>query len=153
MQLAVIEFARNVVGIKDATSAEFGDAENPIVGLMQQWFSKDGLNIRVKNNDLGGSMRLGGYECVLKKGSKIAKIYGKSEIRERHRHRYEVNINYKDKLEAKGMIFSGLSPDGKLPEVIELKDHPWFIGVQFHPEFTSTPFNPSPLFNDFVKHL
>jgi CTP synthase len=97
MQLAVIEFARNVVGIKDATSAEFGDAENPIVGLMQQWFSKDGLNIRVKNNDLGGSMRLGGYECVLKKGSKIAKIYGKSEIRERHRHRYEVNINYKDK--------------------------------------------------------
>jgi CTP synthase len=98
-------------------------------------------------------MRLGGYECVLKKGSKIAKIYGKSEIRERHRHRYEVNINYKDKLEAKGMIFSGLSPDGKLPEVIELKDHPWFIGVQFHPEFTSTPFNPSPLFNDFVKHL
>jgi len=153
MQLAVIEFARNVVGIKDATSAEFGDAENPIVGLMQQWFSKDGLNIRVKNNDLGGSMRLGGYECVLKKGSKIAKIYGKSEIRERHRHRYEVNINYKDKLEAKGMMFSGLSPDGKLPEVIELKDHPWFIGVQFHPEFTSTPFNPSPLFNDFVKHL
>ncbi|MFN5351740.1 MAG: CTP synthase [Alphaproteobacteria bacterium] len=153
MQLAVIEFARNVVGIKDATSAEFGEAENPIVGLMQQWFSKDGLNIRVKNNDLGGSMRLGGYECVLKKGSKIAKIYGKSEIRERHRHRYEVNINYKDRLEAKGMIFSGLSPDGKLPEVIELKDHPWFIGVQFHPEFTSTPFNPSPLFNDFVKHL
>lgn len=153
MQMATIEFAKNVAGITSASSSEFGACENPIVGIMSQWFAPDGISVRVKTDDLGGSMRLGGYDCNLKKGSKIAKIYGTTQIRERHRHRYEVNINYKDRLEAKGLIFSGLSPDGKLPEVIELKDHPWFIGVQFHPEFKSSPFKPHPLFNDFVKTL
>lgn len=153
MQMATIEFAKNVAGITSASSSEFGACDNPIVGIMSQWFAPDGISVRVKTDDLGGSMRLGGYDCNLKKGSKIAKIYGATEIRERHRHRYEVNINYKQQLEAKGLIFSGLSPDGKLPEVIELKDHPWFIGVQFHPEFKSSPFKPHPLFNDFVKTL
>jgi CTP synthase len=119
--------------------------------MMTEWETKDGKEIRQAGGNLGGTMRLGAYDCVLKKGSKVRDIYGKDEISERHRHRYEVNIHYKDKLEKAGLIFSGLSPDGDLPEIVEYKDHPWFIGVQFHPEFKSRPFAPHPLFKSFIE--
>ena len=150
MQMAVIEFARNKLNIKNATSSEFGTSKASVVGLMSEWL-KDGKLIKGTNKDLGGTMRLGSYEAKLKKNSRINKIYKSIKINERHRHRYEVNINFKEDFEKKGMIFSGLSPDNKLPEIIELKDHPWFIGVQFHPEFKSRPLAPHPLFSSFIK--
>jgi CTP synthase len=150
MQMAVIEFARNKLNIKRATSSEFGPSKASVVGLMSEWL-KDGKKIKGTNKDLGGTMRLGSYEAKLKKGSLINNIYNSIKINERHRHRYEVNINFKDQFEKKGMIFSGLSPDSKLPEIIELENHPWFIGVQFHPEFKSRPLAPHPLFSSFIK--
>ena len=150
MQMAVIEFARNQLNIKNATSSEFGSSKASVVGLMSEW-TKDGKVVKGTDKNLGGTMRLGSYEARLKKDTKISKIYNSLKIQERHRHRYEVNINYKREFEKKGMIFSGLSPDNKLPEIIELKDHPWFIGVQFHPEFKSRPLAPHPLFSSFVK--
>jgi len=150
MQMAIIEFARNQLNIKKATSSEFGHSGIPIVGLINEW-NKDGLIIKGTNKELGGTMRLGLYEARLKDNSLIKNIYNSKSIKERHRHRYEVNINYKDKFEKKGMIYSGLSPDKKLPEIIELRNHPWFIGVQFHPEFKSRPLAPHPLFSSFIK--
>ena len=150
MQMAVIEFARNRLNMKKATSSEFGPSKGSVIGLMSEWI-KDGKLIKGTDKDLGGTMRLGSYEARLKKDTKISKIYNSLKIYERHRHRYEVNINFKKEFENKGMIFSGLSPDNKLPEIIELKDHPWFIGVQFHPEFKSRPLIPHPLFSSFIK--
>ncbi len=150
MQMAVIEFARNELNIKKATSSEFGPSKASVVGLMSEWV-KDGKKMRGTDKDLGGTMRLGSYEAKLKKGTLISKIYSSLKINERHRHRYEVNVNFKDEFEKKGMIFSGLSPDSKLPEIIELENHPWFIGVQFHPEFKSRPLAPHPLFSSFIK--
>ncbi len=150
MQMAVIEFARNRLNFKKATSSEFGPSKASVVGLMSEWI-KDGKKIKGTDKDLGGTMRLGSYEAKLKKGSLISNIYNSTKIYERHRHRYEVNINFKEKFEKKGMIFSGLSPDSKLPEIIELESHPWFIGVQFHPEFKSRPLAPHPLFSSFIK--
>jgi CTP synthase len=136
--------------MKNATSSEFGSSKVSVVGLMSEWI-KDGKLMKGTDKDLGGTMRLGSYEAKLRKNSLINKIYRASKINERHRHRYEVNINYKKNFENKGMIFSGLSPDQKLPEIIELKGHPWFIGVQFHPEFKSRPLSPHPLFSSFIK--
>ena len=150
MQMAIIEFARNQLNIKNATSSEFGSKKGSVVGLMNEWV-KDGKLIKGTIKELGGTMRLGSYEAKLIKNSQISKIYKADKIHERHRHRYEVNINFKDLFEKKGLIFSGLSPDGKLPEIIELKGHPWFIGVQFHPEFKSRPLSPHPLFSSFIK--
>tara|TARA_Y100000591_G_scaffold275776_1_gene252578 strand:+ start:1 stop:1623 length:1623 start_codon:yes stop_codon:yes gene_type:complete len=150
MQMAVIEFARNELSIKNATSSEFGPSRSSVVGLMSEW-TKDGKLMKGTDKDLGGTMRLGSYEARLKKDTKISKIYKSLRIYERHRHRYEVNINYKEDFENNGMIFSGLSPDNKLPEIIELENHPWFIGVQFHPEFKSRPLEPHPLFSSFIK--
>ena len=150
MQMAVIEFARNKLNIKNATSSEFGPSKASVVGLMSEW-TKDGKLMKGTDKNLGGTMRLGSYEARLKKDTKVSKIYNSLKINERHRHRYEVNINYKEKFENKGMIFSGLSPDNKLPEIVELNDHPWFIGVQFHPEFKSRPLTPHPLFSSFIK--
>jgi len=150
MQMAVIEFARNKLNIKNATSSEFGPSKASVVGLMSEWI-KDGKKIKGTDKDLGGTMRLGSYEAKLKKGSLISNIYNSTKIYERHRHRYEVNINFKEEFEKKGMVFSGLSPDSKLPEIIELENHPWFIGVQFHPEFKSRPLAPHPLFSSFIK--
>ena len=150
MQMAIIEFARNALNLKNATSSEFDKKGLSVIGLLNEW-TKDGKTIKGTDKDLGGTMRLGSYEAKLKENSAIRKIYGKKIINERHRHRYEVNINYKDKFEKKGMVFSGLSPDGLLPETIELKNHPWFIGVQFHPEFKSRPLAPHPLFSSFIK--
>lgn len=156
MQMAVIEAARNLAGIADANSSEFLAAdtkpsENSIVGLMTEWSAKDGVEKRNAQGDLGGTMRLGSYDCVISEGTLAHKIYGKTNISERHRHRYEVNINYKDQLEKVGLIFSGLSPDGKLPEIVENINHPWFVAVQFHPEFKSRPFEPHPIFKSFVE--
>jgi CTP synthase len=150
MQMAVIEAARNLLNIKDASSSEFGNKCTPVVGLLEEW-QKGKKIFRGSKKDLGGTMRLGLYEALLKKNSLISKIYSNSRIQERHRHRYEVNLKYKDKFESKGLIFSALSPDGSLPEIIELRNHPWFIGVQFHPEFKSRPFTPHPLFSSFIK--
>ena len=150
MQMAIIEFARNKLNLKKATSSEFDKKGLPVIGLIDEWV-KDGKTIKGTDKDLGGTMRLGSYEAKLKENSLIKKIYGKKSIKERHRHRYEVNINYKDKFEKNGMDFSGLSPDGMLTEIIELKNHPWFIGVQYHPEFKSRPLSPHPLFSSFVK--
>ena len=150
MQMAVIEFARNKLNIKKATSSEFGPSKASVVGLMSEWV-KDGKKIKGTDKDLGGTMRLGSYEAQLKKGSLVSNIYNSTKINERHRHRYEVNINFKEEFEKNGMIFSGLSPDSKLPEIIELKNHPWFVGVQFHPEFKSRPLAPHPLFSSFIK--
>ena len=150
MQMAVIEFAREKLKIKNASSSEFGSSKSSVVGLMNEWVKGDKV-IKGTDKDLGGTMRLGLYEAKLKDNSLIRKIYKTKFIKERHRHRYEVNINYKKRFEDKGMLFSGLSPDNKLPEIIELKDHPWFIGVQFHPEFKSRPLSPHPLFSSFIK--
>jgi CTP synthase len=150
MQMAVIEAARNLCGIDDANSTEFGATSHPVVGLMTEWMKGNELQIRGVNGDLGGTMRLGAYPALLKRGSRVSEIYGSMEISERHRHRYEVNTAYKDRLEQHGMRFSGMSPDGLLPEMIEYEDHPWFIGVQFHPELKSRPFQPHPLFASFV---
>ena len=150
MQMAVIEYARNVLKIKKATSSEFSKTGVNVIGLIHEW-NRDGKIFKGSKKELGGTMRLGLYEAKLKKNSLIQKIYGSNSINERHRHRYEVNIDYKDKFEGKGLIFSGISPDNKLPEIIELKNHPWFVGVQFHPEFKSRPLNPHPLFSSFIK--
>jgi CTP synthase len=150
MQMAVIEAARNLAGVKSAGSTEFGPTDEPVVGLMTEWSRGNALEQRVADGDLGGTMRLGAYRAVLKEGSKIADIYGDTVISERHRHRYEVNTAYRERLEACGLSFAGMSPDGLLPETVELKDHPWFIGVQYHPELKSRPFAPHPLFADFI---
>jgi len=150
MQMAILEFARNKLNIEKATSSEFGPGGLPIIGLINEW-SKNGKIIKGTDRDLGGTMRLGLYEAKLKENSLIQKIYKSNSVKERHRHRYEVNIAYKDQFERNGMIFSGLSPDKKLPEIIELKNHPWFVGVQFHPEFKSRPLAPHPLFSSFIK--
>jgi len=150
MQMAVIEAARNLLNIKNASTSEFGNNCTPVVGLLEEW-QKGKKKIKGSEKNLGGTMRLGLYDAVLKNNSLISKIYTEKKIKERHRHRYEVNIEYKDNFEKKGLIFSALSPDGLLPEIIELKNHPWFIGVQFHPEFKSRPFTPHPLFSSFVK--
>src|SRR6202030_1749125 len=152
MQMAVIEAARNLVGVAEANSTEFGPTSEPVVGLMTEWLRGNELEKRSKNGDLGGTMRLGAYPAVLKRGSRVSGVYGgATEISERHRHRYEVNTAYKDRLEQHGLRFSGLSPDGVLPEIVEYEDHPWFIGVQFHPELKSRPFEPHPLFASFVE--
>lgn len=151
MQMAVIEAARNLAGIKGAGSTEFGDPKVPLVGLMTEWTKGNEKVERDENTDLGGTMRLGAYPAALKAGSLVAEEYGKTEIFERHRHRYEVNIAYKDQLEEAGLLFSGLSPDGILPEIVEIPDHPWFIGVQYHPELKSRPFEPHPLFAGFIR--
>ncbi len=151
MQMACIEAARNLAGIKDASSTEFGPAKEPVVGLMTEWLKGNMLEKRSASGDLGGTMRLGSYESMLKSGTRIADIYGSTDIHERHRHRYEVNIDYMEKLEKAGLTFSGLSPDGVLPETIEYADHPWFIGVQYHPELKSRPFEPHPLFASFIE--
>ena len=150
MQMAVIEAARNLAGITEASSTEFGPAKDPLVGIMTEWTKGNEIQQRSKNGDLGGTMRLGSYDCVLAEGSLAGQLYDQPIIGERHRHRYEVNINYRDALEQHGLHFSGLSPDGSLPEIVELKDHPFFIGVQFHPELKSKPFDPHPLFSGFV---
>ena len=150
MQMAIIEFARNKLNIKKATSSEFGKGGVPIIGLITEW-RKDGKVIKGTDKNLGGTMRLGLYDAKLRDNSLIKEIYKSNLIKERHRHRYEVNIAYKDKFENKGMMFSGLSPDNKLPEIIELKNHPWFVAVQFHPEFKSRPLDPHPLFSSFIK--
>lgn len=150
LQMAVIEAARNLCGLADATSTEFRQTPHPVVGIMTEWVKGNAKEERSSKDDLGGTMRLGAYPCSLGKDTLARKVYGSNDISERHRHRYEVNINYREQLEAKGMIFSGLSPDGKLPEICEHKDHPWFIGVQFHPELKSKPFDPHPLFISFI---
>lgn len=156
MQIAVIEMVRNLLGVKDATSSEFNtphtkDPRGQVVGLMTEWTQDGQVQKRSKNEDLGGTMRLGAYPAKLNSGSLAAKIYGSTEISERHRHRYEVNMNYADDLAQHGVVFSGLSPDGKLPEIVEIKGHPFFIAVQFHPEFKSRPFAAQPIFASFVK--
>ncbi|MGA9266116.1 MAG: CTP synthase [Rhodomicrobium sp.] len=150
MQMAVIEMARHVAGINGASSTEFGPAAEPVVGLMTEWLRGETALQRNAACDKGGTMRLGAYEAVLAKGSQVARIYSRERISERHRHRYEVNITYRDRLEKAGLRFSGMSPDKKLPEIIEIPGHPWFIGVQFHPELKSRPFDPHPLFSSFV---
>ncbi|WP_420962182.1 CTP synthase [Brucella sp. IR073] len=150
MQMACIEAARNLAGIEQASSTEFGPTNEPVVGLMTEWLKGNMLEKRSKSGDLGGTMRLGAYEARLKSGTRIADIYGSPEISERHRHRYEVNIDYKERLEETGLVFSGMSPDGVLPETVEYPDHPWFIGVQYHPELKSRPFEPHPLFASFI---
>ncbi|HEY0145378.1 MAG TPA: CTP synthase [Methylovirgula sp.] len=150
MQMAVIEAARSLAGIADANSTEFGATSDPVVGLMTEWMRGNELQMRAAEGELGGTMRLGAYSAFLKPGSKIAGIYGETEISERHRHRYEVNMAYREQLEEKGMVFAGLSPDGLLPETIELANHPWFVGVQYQPDLKSRPFQPHPLFASFV---
>ncbi len=150
MQMAVVEVARDLAGIEGASSTEFGPSDEPVIGLMTEWMRGEELERREQNGDLGGTMRLGAYDAVLAKGSEVAEIYGDTRISERHRHRYEVNMRYRNKLEAAGLRFSGLSPDGLLPEIVEIPEHPWFIGVQFHPELKSRPFAPHPLFKSFI---
>jgi CTP synthase len=150
LQMAVIEAARNLAHLEGASSSEFGPCKNTVVGLMTEWMRGNMVERRQKGGDVGGTMRLGKYPAVLTPGSKIAEIYGKTEIEERHRHRYEVNLEYRDVLEKAGFFFTGMSPDGLLPEICERKDHPWFIGVQFHPELKSRPFEPHPLFASFI---
>jgi CTP synthase len=150
MQMAVIEMARSVVGWEDAGSTEFGPTMRPVVGLMTEWKRGNEVEQRDNESDLGGTMRLGAYPAALQDGTRVAEVYGESLVHERHRHRYEINIAYREEIEAAGMIFSGLSPDGRLPEIVELPDHPWFIGVQFHPELKSRPMAPHPLFKSFI---
>ncbi len=151
MQLAVVEAARNMAGIARASTSEFGPTDEPVVGLMEEWTRGNAREKRTAATDKGGTMRLGAYPALLKADSLVARIYGTTEISERHRHRYEVNTGYIGTLEEAGLSFSGMSPDGRLPEIIELPDHPWFIGVQFHPELKSRPFEPHPLFASFIE--
>jgi len=151
MQLACIEAARNLAGIDGANSTEFGATADPVVGLMTEWQREGDIERRQPTDDMGGTMRLGNYPCVLAEGSLVRRIYGTGSIDERHRHRYEVDSDYKTRLEAAGLRFSGMSPDGRLPEIVELPGHPWFVGVQFHPELRSQPMRPHPLFADFVR--
>jgi len=150
MQMAVVEAARNLAGLDGAGSSEFGACKHAVVGLMTEWLRGNDLQKRQVGGNLGGTMRLGAYPCVLEKGSRVRNIYRVREISERHRHRYEVNTQYKERLEKAGIRFSGMSPDGVLPEIIEIPDHPWFVGVQFHPELKSKPFEPHPLFASFI---
>jgi CTP synthase len=150
MQMAVIEAARHLAGLPQAGSTEFGSPGDPVVGLMTEWSRGNEVERRNVQSDLGGTMRLGAYPCILKEGSRVRDIYGADSISERHRHRYEVNINYREVLEKAGLLFSGLSPDGELPEIVEIPSHPWFVGVQFHPELKSKPLDPHPLFISFV---
>ena len=150
MQMACVEAARNTAGIKNASSTEFGPTKEPIVGMMTEWVKGNDTEKRANDGDLGGTMRLGAYPAQLTRGSRVADIYGTTRISERHRHRYEVNMDYRKLLEKNGLLFSGVSPDGKLPEIVERTDHPWFIGVQFHPELKSKPFEPHPLFASFI---
>jgi len=150
MQMACIEAARSLAGVEKASSTEFGPTPEPVVGLMTEWLKGNMLEKRQAAGDLGGTMRLGAYEAHLAPGSRIAGIYGNTRISERHRHRYEVNIDYKQRLETCGLVFAGMSPDGVLPETVEYPDHPWFIGVQYHPELKSRPFEPHPLFASFI---
>ena len=151
MQMAVVETARNLAGLNNASSSEFGKCEHPVVGLLKEWMKDDIIYEMGMDYDMGGTMRLGAFDCKLLSGTKANKIYNSSTISERHRHRYEVNINYKDILEKVGLNFSGMSPNGALPEIVELTDHPWFLGVQFHPELKSKPFDPHPLFKSFIE--
>jgi len=151
MQMAVIEAARHMAGIEGAGSTEFGATPEPVVGLMTEWMKGNELEKREANGQLGGTMRLGAYEAMLANRSRVAEIYGAERISERHRHRYEVNMNYRAQLESSGLVFSGTSPDGLLPEIVELPDHPWYIGVQYHPELKSRPFAPHPLFASFIE--
>ena len=151
MQMACIEAARNLAGVAHASSTEFGPAEDPVVGLMTEWMRGNDLEQRRQGGDLGGTMRLGAFPAKLTAGSRIAQVYGDTVISERHRHRYEVNTKYRSALEDAGLKFAGLSPDGLLPETVEYPDHPWFIGVQFHPELKSRPFDPHPLFRSFIE--
>jgi CTP synthase len=151
MQMACIEGARNTAGIAEASTTEFGPTSEPVVGLITEWMSEEGIQERAADGDLGGTMRLGAYKAKLDGNSVVRGIYGSDEISERHRHRYEVNSHYKDALEKGGLVFSGMSPDGRLPEIVERPDHPWFIGVQFHPELKSRPFEPHPLFAGFIE--
>jgi CTP synthase len=150
MQMACVEAARNLGGIEAASSTEFGPTVEPVVGLITEWMTAEGLEQRKAGGDLGGTMRLGAYDAVLTGNSHIASIYNSTMISERHRHRYEVNVGYRDVLEKNGLLFSGMSPDGALPEIVERPDHPWFVGVQFHPELKSRPLDPHPLFASFV---
>ncbi len=151
MQMAVIEIARNKARLNDVGSSELGKYDNPVVGLMTEWMKGGDVERRNESGNLGGTMRLGAYQAKLVAGSRVRDIYGSEFISERHRHRYEVNTTYKKQLEDAGLAFSGMSPDGKLPEIVELKDHPWFVGVQFHPELKSKPFDPHPLFTSFIR--
>ena len=151
MQMAVLEAARNLAGITDASSTEFGGNGSPLIGLMTEWMKDHQLETRGIDVDMGGTMRLGAYQARLAAGSKVAEIYGSELISERHRHRYEVNMAYREQLEATGLVFSGVSPDGLLPEIVEFKDHPWYIGVRYHPELKSRPFEPHPLFSSFIE--
>ena len=151
MQMAVIEAARTLLRINSASSTEFGPTGEPLVGLMTEWMRGNEIEQRKAGGDLGGTMRLGAFEARLKSGSRIAEIYGATRISERHRHRFEVNMRYREQLEKAGMRFAGLSPDGLLPETIEYPDHPWFVGVQYHPELKSRPFDPHPLFASFIE--
>ncbi len=151
MQMACIEAARNLCGITDASSTEFGPTNQPVVGTMKEWMKGNEIEIRASGGDLGGTMRLGAYNATLEKDSHIAEIYGDTHISERHRHRYEVNTAYRVQLEKAGLKFAGMSPDGLLPETVEYPDHPWFIGVQYHPELKSKPFEPHPLFASFIE--
>ncbi|MBB4152826.1 CTP synthase [Sphingomonas jinjuensis] len=150
MQMACVEGARDLAGIKDASSTEFGPTEEPVVGLITEWMGRGGLEKRAAEGDMGGTMRLGAYEAKLDGNSVVSAIYGSTSISERHRHRYEVNTGYQEALEKGGLVFSGMSPDGTLPEIVERPDHPWFVGVQFHPELKSKPFDPHPLFASFI---
>jgi CTP synthase len=150
MQMACIEGARDLGGIADANSTEFGPTHEPVVGMITEWMSADGIQKREAGGDLGGTMRLGAYPARLDGNSVVSSIYGVTDISERHRHRYEVNTGYRDLLESGGLVFSGMSPDGTLPEIVERPDHPWFVGVQFHPELKSKPFAPHPLFKSFI---
>ncbi len=151
MQMACIEVARNLAEIKGAGSTEFGPCAEPVVGLLTEWSRGNMRETRSADSDLGGTMRLGAYECRLEQGTRVRQVYGEPQIFERHRHRYEVNINYRDALQSAGLVFAGMSPDGVLPEIIELPGHPWFVGVQFHPELKSKPFDPHPLFTSFIE--
>ncbi len=151
MQMACVEAARHLAGISAASSTEFGETDEPVVGLITEWMTAEGIEKREAGGDLGGTMRLGAYEATLTGNSHVAAIYGSTSISERHRHRYEVNVNYRAALEAGGLVFSGMSPDGELPEIVERPDHPWFVGVQFHPELKSKPFDPHPLFASFIE--
>jgi CTP synthase len=151
MQMACVEGVRNLAGIGDASSTEFGATQEPVVGMITEWMSSDGIEKREEGGDLGGTMRLGAYEAKLDGNSVVSSIYGETSISERHRHRYEVNTGYREALERGGLVFSGMSPDGMLPEIVERPDHPWFVGVQFHPELKSKPFDPHPLFKSFIE--
>ena len=152
MQLSVIEIARNVLGIEDSNSTEFQSSTNPVVSLMTEWNNENKIEKRDQTSDKGGTMRLGAYKAMLKKDSKVSEIYNTNEISERHRHRYEVDLSLTKDFENKGFVFSGMSPDNVLPEVLESLNHKWFIGVQFHPELKSRPLEPHPLFSSFIKH-